>query len=96
MQEPLLVPLTDAFAQVGVFVAVLAGLVAWTRVRFGASALDVLVRHPRWAPFIGAVCGITPGCGGAILVTGLYLKRRALVRRAVAALTRDDGRRGAS
>lgn len=91
MQELLLVPLTDAFAQVGVFVAVLAGIVAWTRVRFGASALDVLVRHPRWAPFIGAACGVTPGCGGAILVTGLYLKRRASYGSAVAALTATMG-----
>jgi len=91
MQELLLVPLTDAFAQVGVFVAVLAGIVAWTRVRYGASALDVLVRHPRWAPLLGAVCGVTPGCGGAILVTGLYLKRRASYGSAVAALTATMG-----
>jgi len=91
MQELLLVPLTDAFAQVGVFVAVLAGIVALTQVRYGASALDVLVRHPRWAPFLGAVCGVTPGCGGAILVTGLYLKRRASYGSAVAALTATMG-----
>lgn len=91
MRELVLVPLSDAFLQVGVFVAVLAALVAWTRVRFGESALDVLVRHPRLAPVLGAACGVVPGCGGAILVAGLYLKRRASYGAAVAALTATMG-----
>ena len=91
MQDLLLVPLADAFLQVGVFVAVLVALVAWTRVRYGETSLDVLVRHPRLAPFLGALAGVTPGCGGTILVTGLYLKGRASYGAAIASLTATMG-----
>ena len=91
MEELLLRPLADAFLQVGVPVAVLAVVVAWARVRFGGRGLDVLVRHRRAAPALGALLGVTPGCGGAILASGLYLKGRASYGTAVAALTATMG-----
>jgi len=91
VEELLLRPLADAFLQVGVAVAVLAAVVAWARVRFGGRGLDVLVRHRRAAPAVGALLGVTPGCGGAILAAGLYLKGRASYGTAVAALTATMG-----
>ncbi|HWH30717.1 MAG TPA: putative manganese transporter [Mycobacteriales bacterium] len=91
MEDLLLRPLADAFLQVGVPVAVLVLAVAWAQVRYGTRALDVLVRHRRAAPLLGAVLGVTPGCGGAILAVGLYLKRRASYGTAVAALTATMG-----
>jgi hypothetical protein len=89
--ELLLRPLADAFLQVGVPVALLVAAAAWAQVRYGARALDVLVRHRRAAPALGAAVGVTPGCGGAILAVGLYLKGRASYGTAVAALTATMG-----
>lgn len=91
MEDLLLRPLADAFLQVGVPVAVLVLAVAWAQVRYGTRALDVLVRHRRAAPLLGALLGVSPGCGGAILAVGLYLKRRASYGTAVAALTATMG-----
>jgi hypothetical protein len=89
--ELLLRPVADAFLQVGVPVALLAAVVAWVRVRYGARALDVLVRHRRLAPVIGAALGVLPGCGGAILVMILHLRGRASFGTAMATLTATMG-----
>jgi hypothetical protein len=91
LEELLLRPLADAFLQVGVAVAVLVAAVAWAQVRYGTRALDLLVRHRRAAPAVGALLGVLPGCGGAVLAAGLYLKRRASYGTAVAALTATMG-----
>jgi hypothetical protein len=89
--ELLLRPIADAFLQVGVPVALLAAVVAWARVRYGTRALDVLVRHRRLAPVIGAALGVLPGCGGAILVMILHLRGRASFGTAMATLTATMG-----
>lgn len=89
--ELLLRPVADAFLQVGVPVALLAAVVAWARVRYGTRALDVLVRHRRLAPVIGAALGVLPGCGGAILVMVLHLRGRASFGTAMATLTATMG-----
>jgi hypothetical protein len=91
VEQLLLRPLADAFLQVGVAVAVLVAAVAWAQVRYGTRALDVLVRHRRAAPALGALLGVLPGCGGAVLAAGLYLKRKASYGTAVAALTATMG-----
>jgi hypothetical protein len=91
LEQLVLRPLADAFLQVGVAVAVLVAAVAWAQVRYGTRALDVLVRHSRAAPALGALLGVLPGCGGAVLAAGLYLKRRASYGTAVAALTATMG-----
>lgn len=91
MEDLVLRPLADAFLQVGVPVALLAAAAAWARVRYGSRALDVLVRHPRLAIVIAAALGVSPGCGGAILVAALYLRGRASYGAMVAALTATMG-----
>lgn len=84
-------PMADAFLQVGVFVAVLVGLGAWLRVRHGSRLIDSLERHRRQGPVLGAVLGVTPGCGGAIVILPLYLKGRVSYGTVVAAVTATMG-----
>lgn len=91
MEALLLRPLADAFLQVGVPVALLVAAAAWAQLRYGTRALDLLVRHRRAAPALGALLGVSPGCGGAILAAGLWLKGRASYGTAVAALTATMG-----
>ena len=91
MADLVLRPLADAFLQVGVPVALLVAAAAWAQVRYGTRALDVLVRHRRAAPALGALLGMSPGCAGAILCVGMYLRRRASYGTAVAALTATMG-----
>jgi len=87
----LLRPMADAFMQVGVFVAVLVALSAWLRVRHGTRVLDWLERHRRRGPAIGALLGVSPGCGGAILVIPLYVRGRVTYGTVVAAVTATMG-----
>jgi hypothetical protein len=83
--------LADAFMQVGVFVAVLVALVGWARWRHGDRVGDVLERHGRWAPLIGAVLGVSPGCAGAILVMPLFARGSVSFGTVVAALVATMG-----
>lgn len=36
------------------------------------AVTEVLQRHRHWAPLVGALLGVTPGCAGALLVMPLY------------------------
>jgi hypothetical protein len=83
--------LADAFMQVGVFVAVLVALVGWLRWRHGDRAGEVLERHARWAPLIGALLGVSPGCAGAILVMPLFARGAVSFGTVVAALVATMG-----
>jgi hypothetical protein len=91
VSEVVIRPLADAFLQVGVFVALLAGVTAWARVHYGERLLDVMVDHPRWAVPCAALLGVSPGCAGTILVVVLAAQRRASYGCAVAALTATMG-----
>lgn len=84
-------PLADAFLDVGVFVAVFAAVAAVLRWRLGDRFDDLLRRHPRGGPALGAVLGVSPGCGGAILVVPLWARGHVSFGTVVAALTATMG-----
>jgi len=64
----------EAFITVGVFVG--AVLLAFQYINFVQQGRLVgrIERAAGWQPVIGALLGLTPGCGGAIFVMTLYLR----------------------
>lgn len=91
LETVVLRPLSDAFIEVGVWVALLLavfGLVQW---RYGDAVSRFLVAHPKAGPLLGAIIGATPGCGGAIIATPLYLRGTVSFGTVVAALVATMG-----
>ncbi|HEX2131329.1 MAG TPA: putative manganese transporter, partial [Actinophytocola sp.] len=91
MQELLLVPLADAYLQVGVFVAVMSAVAAWLRSRYADRATDFVVRHRRAGPVFGALLGVSPGCAGALLLIPLFTRGTVSFGTMIAALTATMG-----
>jgi hypothetical protein len=91
MTDLFLRPLADAFLQVGVFVALMLGLFGYVQYRTGDRITRFLAARWRTAPLIGALLGVTPGCGGAILVMPLYLRGTVSFGTVVAALVATMG-----
>ncbi|MEU0084710.1 putative manganese transporter [Streptomyces sp. NPDC006274] len=91
MIETLVRPLADGFMQVGVFVALLVGIFAWLRRRYGSRLLDVLVNRRRIGPLVGALLGVSPGCAGALMLTPLYTRGTISYGTVVAGVTATMG-----
>lgn len=91
MTDYLARPLADAFMQVGVYVAVLVVGFGALRWRYGDRVTDALVRRPRFGPLVGALLGVSPGCGGAIVLMPLYARGRVSYGTVVAALAATMG-----
>lgn len=60
--------------QVGVYVGLMLVFFGWLQWRTGERVTEVLQRHRHWAPLVGALLGVTPGCAGALLVMPLYAR----------------------
>jgi len=65
----------NSFLQVTVFVGALLLLFGYINHKTAGQMIAAIQRHRRWQPVIGALLGATPGCGGAIFVMPLYLRR---------------------
>lgn len=62
-----------AFIQVGTFVAVTLFLFGFINYRFNGKLVEKLEDSKKIQVVVGAVLGLTPGCGGAIMIVPLYL-----------------------
>ena len=72
--EILVVSMRDAFLAVTVFVAAMILLFSWLQF-ITAGRFVVWIRENRGLqPVIGAMMGLTPGCGGAIIVMPMYAR----------------------
>jgi len=72
--EILVVSMRDAFLAVTVFVAAMILLFSWLQF-ITAGRFMVWIRENRGLqPVIGAIMGLTPGCGGAIIVMPMYAR----------------------
>jgi len=71
----LLTSARDAFLQVSVFVAVMVLLFSWLQYKTSGKFVALLQKNTKTQPFFGALLGLTPGCGGAIIVMPLYIKK---------------------
>lgn len=90
MTQVLLIPLADAFMEVGVFVALMVAVFAWLRWRFGVH-LPHMVDRRRLGPLLGALLGVSPGCAGALVVMPLYSQRTVSFGTMIAALVATMG-----
>lgn len=73
--EILLTSARDAFLQVSVFVALMVLLFSWLQYKTSGKFVALLQKNKKIQPFFGAILGLTPGCGGAIIVMPLYVKK---------------------
>jgi hypothetical protein len=60
--------------QVSAFVAVTVLLFSYLQYRTGGRIVTFLKNHKRMQPIAGALLGLTPGCGGAIVAMPLYIR----------------------
>ncbi len=72
--EVIVVSMRDAFLAVTVFVAAMVLLFSWLQYITAGKFVDTIRANKRWQPVIGALMGITPGCGGAIVMMPMYAR----------------------
>ena len=72
--EIIVISMRDAFLAVTVFVAAMVLLFSWLQY-ISAGNFVLWIRENRSIqPLIGAIMGLTPGCGGAIIIMPMYTK----------------------
>ena len=64
----------DSFLQVGVFVSIVLFAFGFINYKYDNIFLRFLINNKKLQPLIGALLGLSPGCGGAILVMPLFVK----------------------
>ena len=72
--EILVVSMRDAFLAVTVFVAAMVLLFSWLQYVTAGRFVAWIRENKRFQPAIGALMGLTPGCGGAIIVMPMYAR----------------------
>ncbi len=72
--EVILVSMRDAFLAVTVFVAAMVLLFSWIQYKTAGKFVEWVQEHKRFQPLFGALMGLTPGCGGAIIVMPMYTR----------------------
>ncbi len=65
----------NAFLQVGVFVGAVLLLFGFINYKRQGKFVEALEKNKPWQPVFGSLLGLSPGCGGAIFVMPLYLKK---------------------
>jgi len=81
----------DGFVQVSAFVAVTVLLFSYIQYRTGGRIVAYLENNERMQPLAGALLGLTPGCGGAIIAMPLYIRGTVSFGTVVAALAATAG-----
>lgn len=81
----------EAFLQVGVWVGLTLACVAVVQHHTGGALLRRLTRSPASARVGGALLGMLPGCGGAIVIVPLYVRGTVPFGAVVAALVATMG-----
>ncbi|WP_313692179.1 putative manganese transporter [Halorarum halobium] len=81
----------DGFVQVSAFVAVTVLLFSYIQYRTGGRIVTYLENNERMQPIAGALLGLTPGCGGAIIAMPLYIRGTVSFGTVVAALAATAG-----
>ncbi len=87
----LLVSIRDGYIQVSAFVALTVLAFSYVQYRSKGRLIAGLESHQRMQPLIGACLGLTPGCGGAIVMMPLYLRGTISFGTVVATLVATAG-----
>ena len=64
----------DAFLAVTVFVAAMVFLFSWLQYATSGRFVEYIRSKKKLQPVIGALMGLTPGCGGAIVMMPMYAR----------------------
>jgi hypothetical protein len=86
-----LVSVRDAYVQVSAFVAVTVLVFGLLQYRTRGALVERLQERERLQPLVGGLLGLTPGCGGAIVVMPLYVRGSVSFGTVVAALAATAG-----
>lgn len=80
-----------AFLEVGVFVGAVLLIFGYVNYKTQGRFVRTLENAKRLQPLLGALLGLTPGCGGAIFVMPLYLKGSVTFGTVIATLVATMG-----
>ena len=72
--EVVVVSMRDAFLAVTVFVAAMVFLFSWLQYATSGRFVEYIRSKKKLQPVIGAFMGLTPGCGGAIVMMPMYAR----------------------
>ena len=72
--EIVITSMRDAFLAVTVFVAVMVLLFSWLQYSTSGRFVEYIRENKKLQPVIGALMGLTPGCGGAIVMMPMYAR----------------------
>ena len=72
--EIIVVSMRDAFLAVTVFVAAMVLLFSWLQYATSGKFVEYIQEKKKLQPVIGALMGLTPGCGGAIVMMPMYAR----------------------
>jgi hypothetical protein len=86
-----LASLRDGYVQVSAFVAVTVLLFSVVQYRTNGALVERLSENERLQPLFGALMGLTPGCGGAIVMMPLYVRGTVSFGTVVATLIATAG-----
>ncbi len=81
----------DGYIQVSAFVAVTVLLFSYIQYKTRGKLTERLGEHKRFQPLAGALMGLTPGCGGAIVMMPLYIRGTVSFGTVVATLIATAG-----
>ena len=70
----MVISMRDAFLAVTVFVAVMVLLFSWLQYATSGRFVEYIQSQKKLQPVIGALMGLTPGCGGAIIMMPMYAR----------------------
>ncbi|KAF0193862.1 MAG: hypothetical protein FD169_2193 [Bacillota bacterium] len=80
-----------AFIEVGVFVGAVLLLFGYINYKQSGAFVTSIENSKQWQPLLGALLGLTPGCGGAIFVMPLFFKGTVTFGTVVATLVATMG-----
>jgi hypothetical protein len=81
----------DGFVQVSAFVAFTVLLFSFIQYKTGGKLVRFLENNRHFQPFAGVLLGLTPGCGGAIIIMPLYVRGSVSFGTVVATLVATAG-----
>mgnify|MGYP001318395754 CR=1 FL=1 len=70
----LITSMRDAFLAVTVFVGVMVFLFSYLQYATAGKFVELIKSNPKLQPIFGALMGLTPGCGGAIIMMPMYTR----------------------
>jgi len=80
-----------AFVDVTVFASVALLFFSYFNFKNDGAFIKVIKKNKKFQPLIGACLGLTPGCGGAILIAPLYIKKTVTFGTIIATLIATMG-----